>query len=301
MDLTEECPPDKIIYDAERGEYICTETGEVIEERAIDEHAEWRAFTPEEKAKKPRAGPPVDQSIHDLGISSTIDWRDVDVYGSKLNAEQKIRAMKLRKWHLRVRLESSEDRNLYQAMREIERLASLLNLPKAVKDEASIIYRKALEKNLVRGRSIDVIVAASIYAACRRMKVVKSLDEIAKYTKSKRSEIARAYRLLLEKLDIEIPLIDAKDYLMRIADAVKADMESVRKALEIIEKAKEMGITSGRDPAGIAAAALYIASLLTNRHITQHEIASAAGITDVTLRNRYKEMISVLKLKLDSQ
>ena len=297
IDLTEECPPDKIIYDEERGEYICTETGEVLEERVVDEHADWRAFTPEEKTKKPRTGPPIDQSIHDLGISSTIDWKDVDVYGTKFDVEQKMKAMKLRKWQLRTRLKSSEDRNLYQAMREIERITSLLKLPKAVKDDASAIYRKALEKKLVRGRSIDEIVAASIYAACRRMKVVKSLDEIAKYTKSKRSEIARAYRLLLAKLDIEIPVIDPKDYLMSIADAVKADMKSVRKALEIIEKAKNIGITSGRDPAGIAAAALYIGVVLNNEPITQHDIASVAGITDVTLRNRYKELVNVLKLK----
>ena len=296
-DMTEECPQDKIIFDEERGEYICTETGEVIEERVVDQGADWRAFTPEEKAKRSRAGPPVEHTIHDLGISSTIDWKDVDIYGKKLDVKNKVKAMKLRKWHLRIRLSSAIDRNLYQAMQEIERLSSLLNLPKATREEASIIYRKAVEKKLVRGRSIDEIVAASVYIACRRMKVVRSLDEIAKYTKARRKEIARAYRLLISTLNIEIPVADPKDYLVSIANLVKLSPKTIKTATEILERAKEKGIIAGKDPAGTAAAALYAAAIMNDEQITQHKIAEVAGVTEVTIRNRYKELMNALKLR----
>jgi len=298
--LTEDCSPDKIIYDEERGEYICTETGEVIEERVIDLGTDWRAYTPKERVKRPRTGPPINQSIHDLGISSTIDWKDIDTRGTKLSARNRINAMKLRKWNLRTRLNSASDRNLYQAMQEIERIISLLNLPKVVKEESAIIYRKAFEKKLIRGRSIDEMVAASIYTACRRLKIIKSVDEIAKYSKAKRNDITKAYRLLFTKLDIEIPTVDPKDYVIGIADSLKISVQSIRLAMDIIEKAKKIGITDGKDPAGVAASALYVATVINNEPVTQHTIAKTAGITDVTLRNRYKELVTSLKLNIPS-
>lgn len=295
------CPPDKIIFDIEKGEYICTETGEVLEERVIDQGPEWRAFTPEEKEKRSRVGGPLNQTIHDRGLSTLIDWKDKDAMGRTLDPKRRLEVLRWRKWQIRARIQSSVDRNLAQAMNELERISNLLNVPKSVKDEAALIYRKAVEKGLVRGRSIESVVAAAIYAACRRSKVARTLDEIALYTKANRKEVARCYRLLLRELSIDVPVSDPKDHVTRIGSLLGLSGATMKTAAEILEKAKNLGLTAGKDPAGLAAAAIYIASLLNDERRTQKEIAQVAGVTEVTVRNRYKELIQELKIQIPSQ
>ena len=287
------CPPDKIVFDAERGEYICTETGEVIEEKVIDQGPEWRAYTAEEKIEKSRVGSPINQAIHDFGFSTVIDWKD-----SSLDADKKVKMMRLRKWQLRAKLESSRDRNLARAMVEIERLSSLLNLPKAVKVEAALLYRKVVEKDLIRGRSIEEFVAACIYIACRKVGVVRTLDEIAKYTKAKKKDIARCYRVLVEALKIKVPMSDPRDFVIRAERILNLKAETVKKAIEIVEGAKKAGLTGGREPAAIAAGAIYIACILTNDMRSQKDIARALGVSEITLRSRYKEIARKLNISI---
>jgi len=209
--------------------------------------------------------------------------------------------LRWRKWQIRARIQSSVDRNLAQAMNELERIGNQLGVPKSVKDEASVIYRKAVEKGLVRGRSIESVVAAAIYAACRRMKIARTLDEIAVYTKANRKEVARCYRLLLKELTIDVPVSDPVDYVTRIAALLQLSGATIKTSVEILNKAKEKGLTAGKDPAGLAAAAVYIAALLNDERKTQKEIASVAGVTEVTVRNRYKELLQQLKLELPPQ
>ncbi|WP_126451134.1 transcription initiation factor IIB [Sulfodiicoccus acidiphilus] len=295
------CPQDKIVFDYERGEYICEETGEVIEDKVIDQGPEWRAFTAEEKEKRSRVGGPLNQTIHDRGLSTMIDWRDKDAMGRSLEPKRRLEVLRWRKWQIRARIQSSVDRNLAQAMNELERIGNLLGLPKSVKDEAATIYRKAVERGLVRGRSIESVVAASIYVACRRLKVARSLDEIAQYTKANRKEVARCYRLLLKELSISVPVSNARDYITRIGALLNLSGASMKYAAEILEKAKDMGLTAGKDPAGLAAAAIYIAALLHDERKTQKEIAQVAGVTEVTVRNRYKELVQELKLEIPQQ
>lgn len=295
------CPKDKIVFDFERGEYICEETGEVIEDKVVDQGPEWRAFTPEEKEKRSRVGGPLNNTIHDRGLSTLIDWRDKDAMGRSLEPKKRLEALRWRKWQIRARIQTSVDRNLAQAMNELERIGTNLGLPKSVKDEASGIYRRAVEKGLVRGRSIESVVAAAIYAACRRMKVARTLDEIATYTKANRKEVARCYRLLLKELTISVPVSDAKDYVTRIGAVLNLTGMTMKNAAEILEKAKDVGITAGKDPAGLAAAAVYIAALQNGERKTQKEIAQLAGVTEVTVRNRYKELIQELKIDIPQQ
>jgi len=295
------CPQDKIVFDFERGEYICEETGEVIEEKVVDQGPEWRAFTPEEKEKRTRVGGPLNNTIHDRGLSTLIDWRDKDAMGRSLEPKKRLEALRWRKWQIRARIQTSIDRNLAQAMNELERIGNNLGLPKSVKDEASVIYRRAVEKGLVRGRSIESVVAAAIYAACRRMRLARTLDEIATYTKANRKEVARCYRLLLKDLSISVPVSDAKDYVTRIGAVLGLSGMTMKAAAEILERAKEAGITAGKDPAGLAAAAVYIAALQNGERRTQKEIAQLAGVTEVTVRNRYKELIQELKIDIPQQ
>jgi len=289
------------VFDFERGEYICEETGEVIEEKVVDQGPEWRAFTPEEKEKRSRVGGPLNNTIHDRGLSTLIDWRDKDAMGRSLEPKKRLEALRWRKWQIRARIQTSIDRNLAQAMNELERIGNNLGLPKSVKDEASVIYRRAVEKGLVRGRSIESVVAAAIYAACRRMRLARTLDEIATYTKANRKEVARCYRLLLKDLSISVPVSDAKDYVTRIGAVLGLSGMTMKAAAEILERAKEAGITAGKDPAGLAAAAVYIAALQNGERRTQKEIAQLAGVTEVTVRNRYKELIQELKIDIPQQ
>ncbi len=296
-----ECPEDQIIFDPEMGEYICLLTGEVIEERVIDERPEWRAFTPEERERRSRIGGPLTSTVHDRGLATAIDYSNKDATGKRLEPRKRLAIQKLRRWQARSRIQSSIERNLAQAMNELDRLSDQLNLPRNVKEEAARIYRRAVEKGLVRGRSIESVIAAAIYAACRELKVPRTLDEIAKHTKSSRKDIARCYRLLLKELDIKVQTSDPIDFVPRIAHALGLSGAVMKRAAEILHRARELGVTAGKDPAGLAAAAVYIAALLSGERRTQKEIAHVAGVTEVTVRNRYKELAKELGIELPSQ
>lgn len=295
------CPPDKIIYDEERGEYICLETAEVIEERVIDQGPEWRAFTSEEREKRSRTGSPISLTIHDGGLTTVIDWKDRDATGKRLSPKKRLEIMRWRKWQIRTRIQDSIDRNITQAAMELERLAETLGLPKTVKEEAALIYRRAVEKGLIRGRSIESVVAAAIYIACRKYKIPRSLDEISEFTKAGRKDVARCYRLLLRDLGIRIPMSDPADYVPRIANVLGLSGDAIKSAIEILRKARDAGVTAGKDPAGLAAAAVYIAAQLHDERRTQKEVANVAGVTEVTVRNRYKELIKALNLQIPQQ
>ncbi|ADV64542.1 transcription initiation factor IIB [Desulfurococcus mucosus] len=292
------CPQDKIVYDAAHGEYVCQDTGEVIEEKVIDERPEWRAFTPEERGRRARTGGPVTAAVHDMGFATSIDYTDRDAAGRRLT-EKKHELVKLRKWQARTRILTSVERNLAQAMNELDRLADVLNLPSYVKEEAARIYREAVDRGLVRGRSIESVIAAAIYLACREMKVPRSLDEITRHTRIGRKEIARCYRLLLRELRIKVSTTDPADYVPRIVHGLGLPGQAVKLAIEIINTAKEHGVTGGKDPAGLAAAAVYMAAERLGEKKTQKEIAHIAGVTEVTVRNRYKELAKVLGVEYE--
>jgi transcription initiation factor TFIIB len=297
-DIISKCPSGNIIYDEVRGEWICADTGEVIAEHVIDRGPEWRAFTAEERERRSRAGGAVNIAFHDSGLSTIIDWYDRDSAGRKIDLRKRLEMIRIRKWHSRMRVQSAAERSLLQALEELERLAEQLNIPRSVKEEAAIIYRRAVERELVRGRAIDSMIAAALYAACRIHGIPRTLDEIAKYSKSARKEIARCYRMLVRELNLKIPVVDAAEHAQRIASILGLSGSTVKLAIEIIQKAREKGITAGRDPAGVAAAAVYIAALLNDERRTQKEIAMASGVTEVTVRNRYKELITLLSEEL---
>lgn len=294
------CPDGDIIYDSEIGAFICSSTGEVVE-RLIDERQEWRAFTPEEREKRSRVGGPLTGTVHDRGFATSIDYSDKDASGKRLSPRKRYEMQKLRRYQARSRVQSSVERNLAQAMNELDRLSDVLLLPRNVREEAARIYRLAVDKGLVRGRSIESVVAAAIYSACRELKVPRTLDEIAKHTRSDRKDIARCYRLLLKELDVRVKTSDPIDFIPRIAHSLGLSGAVMKKAAEILNIARERGVTAGKDPAGLAAAAVYIASLQVGEKRTQKEVAHVAGVTEVTVRNRYKELTKELGLDLPPQ
>ena len=295
-DVCPECGSRNLIQDYDTGEIICGDCGLVITELSIDEGPEWRAFTQSEKESRSRIGIPLSYSVHDKGLTTMIGKVSRDVFGRKLSLKAKLQMLRLRKWQIRSRVHSSIDRNLAQAMGDLDRLCDKLHIPLPIKERAAIVYRKALEKGLVRGRSISAIVAASLYLACRQSHTPRTLNEVAESSPVDRKDIARCYRLLLRELDVSIPVPEPERCISKIAARVGVQEKTQRLAKRILEEARRKKVTAGKDPMGLAAAALYIACVLNKEKRTQKKIADAAGVTEVTIRNRYKGLKEALNL-----
>jgi transcription initiation factor TFIIB len=281
----------KLVSDDEHGETVCEECGLVVEEDSVDRGPEWRAFDSKEKDEKSRVGAPTTNMMHDKGLSTNIDWRDKDAYGNALGARQRKKMQRLRKWNERFRTRDSKERNLKQALGEIDRMASALGLPESVRETASVIYRRALDEDLLPGRSIEGVSTASVYAAARQAGVPRSLDEITDVSRVEKSEIARTYRYVVRELGLEVQPADPESYVPRFASDLGLSEESERRARQLLTNAKEKGVHSGKSPVGLAAAAVYAASLLTNEKTTQAAVSEVADISEVTIRNRYHELL----------
>ncbi len=299
--LTEMCPEcssNNLIHDYDSGETICGACGLVLYNQMLDKGPEWRAFTQDEKASRSRVGAPASYSVHDKGLSTVISQVDRDSFGRKLPLATRLQMWRLRKWQIRSRVHSSTDRNLAQAMSELERLSDKVCISRPVNEKAAVIYRKALDKGLVRGRSIAGISAASLYAACRGSGTPRTLREIADASLVDRKDVARCYRLLLKELDVRMPVADPLTYVSKIAEKNGISGKAQGAAIAILREARRKRASAGKDPMGLAAAALYIACLQHGERITQKDISDAAGVTEVTVRNRYKALKRELKLEL---
>ena len=280
-----------LAQDTEHGETVCTECGLVVEEDEIDHGPEWRAFDSAEKDQKSRVGAPTTNMMHDKGLSTNIGWQDKDAYGNSLNSRQRQKMQRLRTWNERFRTRDSKERNLKQALGEIDRMASALGLPENVRETASVIYRRALGEDLLPGRSIEGVATASLYAAARQAGTPRSLDEISGVSRVEKDEIARTYRYVVRELKLEIEPADPESYVPRFASELGLSDEAERRARKLLQSAKREGIHSGKSPVGLAAAAVYAASLLTNEKVTQNEVSDVASISEVTIRNRYHELL----------
>ncbi|PSP33849.1 transcription initiation factor IIB 2 [Halobacteriales archaeon QH_10_67_22] len=257
----EVCPEcsGQLVVDDERGETVCEDCGLVVETDEIDRGPEWRAFDAAEKDEKSRVGAPTTNMMHDKGLSTNIDWRDQDAYGNSLSSNQRQKMQRLRKWNERFRTRDSKERNLKQALGEIDRMASALGLPENVRETASVIYRRALDENLLPGRSIE--------------------------------GVARTYRYVIRELGLEVKPADPESYVPRFASSLEMSDEAEHRARDLLQNAKEQGVHSGKSPVGLAAAAVYAAALLTNEKTTQAAVSEVADISEVTIRNRYHELL----------
>ncbi|WP_135302147.1 transcription initiation factor IIB [Haloarcula amylovorans] len=280
-----------LVMDDEHGETVCEDCGLVVESDEIDRGPEWRAFDSSEKDEKSRVGAPTTNMMHDKGLSTNIDWRDKDAYGNSLSGKQRQKMQRLRKWNERFRTRDSKERNLKQALGEIDRMASALGLPENVRETASVIYRRALDENLLPGRSIEGVSTASVYAAARQAGVPRSLDEITEVSRVEKSEIARTYRYVVRELGLEVKPADPESYVPRFASSLSLSDEAEHRARQLLQNAKEQGVHSGKSPVGLAAAAVYAAALLTNEKTTQAAVSEVADISEVTIRNRYHELL----------
>ena len=286
-----ECSSTDLVADSERGETVCAECGLVVDEDSIDRGPEWRAFDSAERDRKSRVGAPTTNLMHDKGLSTNIGWQNKDAYGNSLSSRQREQMQRLRTWNERFRTRDSKERNLKQALGEIDRMASALGLPENVRETASVIYRRALDEDLLPGRSIEGVATAALYAAARQAGTPRSLDEIERVSRVDKMELTRTYRYVVRELKLEVEPADPTQYVPRFASDLDLSDEAERQARELLESAKRAAIHSGKSPVGLAAAAVYAAALLTNEKVTQNQVSDVADVSEVTIRNRYKELL----------
>ena len=268
----------------------------MIEENLIDMGPEWRAFDTEQREKRTRTGAPQTYTVHDKGLSTMIDWRNKDIYGRDIPARNRAQWYRLRKWQRKIRISGAKERNLAFALSELDREANKLSLPRSIREDASKVYRDAVIHKMVRGRSIEGVIAACIYIACRRYSVPRTLDEVAEVSRVTKKEVGRTYRYLVRELGIKIMPPAPADYIPRFVSELGLSTTVEVRAIEIARLAKECNLTSGKGPSGIAAAALYIACVTLGERKTQRSVAEVAGVTEVTIRNRYKELTEQLDM-----
>jgi transcription initiation factor TFIIB len=293
-----ECGGSRFIRDYDAAEVVCMDCGCVILEKLTDSTPEWRAFDDEQRARRARVGAPMTYTIHDKGLSTVIDWHDRLSSGKRLTSAQRVELYVLRKWQRRVRVSDATERNLAVALSDLSKLSSTLNLPKNILETASVIYRKAIKKRLIRGRSIHNVTAAAIYMSCRQCGIPRTLDEIAEAGSLNRKDVGRSYRFMVRELETFVPPSTSRHYAARFSNKLVISGRAEAIAIKILETAKKMKLTSGRGPTGIAAAATYVATVLTNERKTQREIAEIANVTEVTIRNRYKELLERLLIEV---
>ena len=292
------CNSTHLTKDYSRAELVCEKCGLVIDGEIMDHGPEWRAFDSEQREKRARTGSPMTYTIHDKGLSTTIGWQNRDSYGKSIPTRNRAQLYRLRKWQIRTRISDGTERNLAHALTSLDRMSSSLSLPRNVRETAAMIYRKAVRQKLIRGRSIEGVTAAVLYAACRQCNVPRTLEEISSISQMKKKEIGRNYRNISRKLELKLLPTTPQDYVSRFCSQLKLCTDVQVKTLEILKKASFNELTSGRGPTGLAAAALYIASVLCGERRTQREVAEIAGVTEVTIRNRYKELAEKLDIDI---
>ncbi len=288
------CGSRRIVRDYERGELVCADCGLVITERMLDYGAEWRAFSSEELRGKARGGSPVKYIRPDKGLTTEIDLYNRDIRGIKISGKKVAQLSRMRKWHKRSSVSTSIERNLMIALNELDRIASYMNLSKEVREDAALFYRNVAEKGLVRGRLIENVVSAVLYATCRKHNIARTLDEIARVSGVDRKEIGRTFRFIAHELEMKVPLSGPEQLIPRVASMLKLKSSTVDKINELYANAIKKGLVMGRGPQGIIAAIVYISCKMMGDKKTQKEIADALGVTEVTIRNRYKEIADQL-------
>ncbi len=291
-----ECGSLRHFRDYLRAEVICSGCGLVLEDKMIDPGPEWRGLDHEQRMAREHTGPPTTYTIQDRGLSAMIDHRDYDAGGSPLKPRARAQMRRLRKWDKRSRIFSSVERNLSYALSELDRVAGQLQLPRNVREAASVIYRKTVENGLTRGRSVESSTASAIYISCRRFGIPRTLEEMAEVTKHSKKEIGKSYRLIARGLGIHLPPVNAMDYVPRFTSQLGLPVNVETRAVEILKQMIDRGMASGKGPVGIAAAAIYTACVLEDANRTQIEISQITGVTEVTVRNRYKDVVEYLDL-----
>ena len=284
------CGKNSLLTDEVTGEQFCSKCGYVISEKLDASGPEWRSFQQDGGTDPTRTGTPTSLAMHDRGLATIISPMNKDSSGKPLTSTMKRTIERLRTWDSRSKINAPADKNLRQALSELSTLKDKLSLSDAVIEKASYIYRKALERKLVRGRSISAMIAASLYAACRDAETPRTLKDITNATNVKRKDIAKCYRLLHHELDLKVPVVDSIQYISRISSKLKITEKAKRYAVKLLQEVQKRKESAGKEPMGLAASALYLSCVKNEVSVTQRDVAEAANVTEVTIRNRCKDL-----------
>jgi transcription initiation factor TFIIB len=289
--LCDMCNSGRMVTDPESAEVVCGSCGLVSPDKAMESRAEWTTFESDNRSSgRQRVGSPNSLAFHDMGLSTIISNQNKDSSGHTLNAFVNTSMQRLRTWDARSRSNISGHRNLMRAFNELDRLKDKLGLTDAFVEKAAYIYRKAEEKQMIKGRSVSAIIAAAIYMACRELGAPKSLREMTETSQVKPKALTHYYRLLALELDIKVPLIEPSKFIARIANKSAISEKTKRIAVATMEEITKNELSAGKNPVGLAATVLYLSCLASNENRTQMSIAASAGVTEVTIRNRFKDL-----------
>jgi len=302
------CGQNKVITDDKIGELHCTHCGYVISENIVDRGAEWRSFAGDVENKS-RTGDKASLMINDMGLSTVIGKINKDGTGKPISNMMKNSFTRLRRENSRTHSQKSIDKNFIQAFSDMNNLKTKLALSDPIMEIAAYRYRKVVERGLTRGRTIKAMVGACVYFACRNAEIPRSLHDIAKTINMPRRDVTKCYRTLLKEFEIMVPPPNPISSVSKIGNAAGLSEKTKRKAMEILEKEQEAGGFAGKDPHAIAAAVLYVVSRRHGETKSQRQISEAAGVTEVTVRNRVqglnksilKEYSAIKKRKINDE
>ena len=288
------CNNERAITDPDSGEVICSKCGRVLSDKLLEMGPEWRGA--DETEARARTGMSESLARHDMGLSTIIGRADRDASGNKLDPTMRIRMNRLATWDMRSQLHTPKDRSLSQAFFQLDVLKDKLGLSDGIVEKTAYIYRKALSKNLTRGRTISGVLAAAAYIACREMGAPRTLDDIARACNVRRKELSRDFRKFHSRLELKIPQQDPMKCIAKVANKVKLSEKTKRKGSRNYEQCHERRNIRRKRPHGTGGAVLYLSSIKSGEAVTQISIAEAAGVTEVTVRNRFKDLKSKLQL-----
>src|ERR671933_384850 len=287
------CDSRALVFDAETSETVCSSCGMVVHDNAESMGPEWRVYSGGDIESKSRTGMPTSLAFHDMGLSTFISYSNVDANGAAISPEQMSKVQRMRRWNKISSNNRSYHRNLKNAFAILSTIKDKLSLNDALIEKSAYNYRKALDRRIIKGRSIRALVVASVYAACRELNVPRTLDEIAQTANTDSIFAGKCYRLLVRFLKLHLPVLDSNVYLAKIANKAKVSEKTYRRALDMLTTIKENPISHGKDPNALAVAVLYAACLKENEKVSQAQIAVAGDTSIVTLRKRYQDVRSI--------
>lgn len=284
------CGSSRIKSDYKRGETYCQDCGLVIDDILFDFGPEWRAFEKDQIDKRERTGGLLRYAKLEKGLVTEINRYDRDIRGRAIPVERKAKFYRLRKWQKRASMATSLQRNLFTALPELDRMCSYLDIPYGTKEECAKLYRKCAADGLVRGRSIESMVAAVIYIVARQHHAPRTLEELEYVSGVGKKDIGRSYKKIIREFKLKIPVISTVDYVSRVAGKLGISGETTAKAIRILKRAEKLGITSGKAPLGVAVAAVYAAGRITRDKKIPEEIKGFERISENTIQRMYKEL-----------
>jgi transcription initiation factor TFIIB len=287
------CDSKDLVFDAETSETVCSSCGMVVHDNTESMGPEWRVYSGGDIESKSRTGMPTSLAFHDMGLSTFISYSNVDANGAVISPEQMSKVQRMRRWNKISSNNRSYHRNLKNAFAILSTIKDKLSLNDALIEKSAYNYRKALDRRIIKGRSIRALVVASVYASCRELNVPRTLDEIAQTANTDSIFAGKCYRLLVRFLKLHLPVLDSNVYLAKIANKAKVSEKTYRRALEMLTTIKENSISHGKDPNALAVAVLYAACIKENEKVSQAQIAVAGDTSIVTLRKRYQDVKSI--------